>query len=105
MLVLLNMSTDDYGPKSEAIGFRCSKVMLDKIYVQMSILGLTRVSDYARIAVEEKIERDSYQFAEAPGNYESERPKRFDAELKRALISNKDIQKIIVDIVEKKEQR
>lgn len=95
------MNTDDYGPKSEAIGFRCSKTMLDKIYIQMSVLGLTRVSDYARIAVEEKIMRDSYQFSENAAEYETERPKRFDSELKRALISNKDIQKIIVDIVEK----
>lgn len=99
------MDTDDYGLKSEAIGFRCSKAMLEKIHVQMSILGLTRVSDYARIAVEEKIERDSYQFSESPTDYSSDRPKRFDAELKRALVSNKDVQKIIVDIVEKSQRK
>lgn len=87
---------------------RISNTLSEEIDEQMAILGYVRKTDYVRAAIKEKISRDKFQLesgtkyavGEKPQNY-GERPTRFDTELMRALISNKDIQKIICDLVEK----
>lgn len=85
--------------KGKYIGFRCTDDLYATIQYQMAVLGMTRTSDYVRIAIEEKIARDKYQFSENKGTYNHS--SRFDHQLKYALISNKDIQAIIRDIVNK----
>lgn len=87
---------------------RISGALSEEIDKQMVILGYVRKTDYVRAAIKEKIERDKYQYesntdyyvGEVPAKY-GERPMPFDTELMRALVSNKDIQKVICEIVDK----
>lgn len=90
------------------LNLRISEELSKEIDIQMAILGYVRKTDYVRDALREKISRDKYQF-DSDGKYAvgenlpnySSHPKRFDTELIRALVSNKDVQKIICDLVEK----
>lgn len=75
----------------------------------MAILGYSKRSEYLRACIEEKMARDKYQMetggpwvvGEEPPNY-GDHPSRFDTELLRALVSNKNVQTVICDMVEKK---
>ena len=90
------------------LNLKISENLSNEMNIQMAILGYVRKTDYVRAAIKEKISRDKFQLesesrytvGEKPQNY-GEHPTRFDTELMRALISNKDIQKIICDLVEK----
>lgn len=86
--------------------------LVKEIEVQMAILGYSKRSEYFKACIEEKIARDNYQresgttyaVGEETPNYGAH-PTRFDTELIRALVSNKNIQTIICDIVEKRTKR
>lgn len=90
------------------LNLKISENLSEEMDIQMSVLGYVKKTDYVRAAIKEKIARDKYQLesgnkytvGENTPNY-AEHPPRFDVELMRALISNKDIQKVICDIVEK----
>lgn len=82
------------------MGFRCPEELAQKMDYQMAILGIPRYSDYIKICIEEKIARDNYSVSEDIEKYG--RPTRFDTELKRAIISNKDIQNLINELIEEK---
>ena len=108
--VFINSSKIECLMKDDSVHLtlRISGTLSEEIDKQMVILGYVRKTDYVRAAIKEKIERDKYQFesgsqyyvGEVPAKY-GERPIPFDTELMRALISNKDIQKVICDFVEK----
>lgn len=90
------------------LNLRISEDLSKEMDIQMAILGYVRKTDYVRDALREKISRDKYQF-ESDTKYDvgekapdyAAHPKRFDTELMRALVSNKDIQKVICEIVDK----
>ena len=77
----------------------------------MDILGYVRKTDYVRAAIKEKVEREKeflesgtkYYIKEASPKYMTQ--DYIDTEIKRALMSNKDIQKIICDLVEKNQKK
>lgn len=77
----------------------------------MDILGYVRKTDYVRAAIKEKVEREKdllesgtkYFVKEASPKYMTQ--DYIDTEIKRALMSNKDIQKIICDLVEKNQKK
>lgn len=90
------------------LNLKISENLSKEMDIQMAILGYVRKTDYVRAAIKEKIARDKFQL-ESGSKYDvgekapdyAAHPKRFDTELMRALISNKDIQKVICDIVNK----
>lgn len=79
---------------------RISESLSKEIDTQMAVLGYVRKTDYVRDALKEKIARDKYELKEDIAQYN--KPTRFDVELKRAIISNPDIRKLIGELVEEK---
>ena len=85
---------------------RISDELSKEIDSQMDILGYVRKTDYVRAAIKEKVEREKdllesgtkYHVKEASPKYMTQ--EYIDTEIKRALISNKDIRRIVSDIVE-----
>ena len=65
----------------------------------MAIIGMKHESDFIRSALEEKIKHMEWTVEEEKASYEPSN--NFDVKLKRALVTNPDIQKIICDLVEK----
>lgn len=90
------------------LNLKISENLSKEMDIQMAILGYVRKTDYVRAAIKEKIARDNFQL-ESSSKYDvgekapdyAAHPKRFDTELMRALVSNKDIQKVICEIVDK----
>lgn len=90
---------------------RISDELSKEIDSQMDILGYVRKTDYVRAAIKEKVEREKdllesgtkYFVKEASPKYMTQ--DYIDTEIKRALMSNKDIQKIICDLVEKNQKK
>lgn len=90
---------------------RISDELSKEIDSQMDILGYVRKTDYVRAAIKEKVEREKdllesgtkYFVKEASPKYMTQ--DYIDNEIKRALMSNKDIQKIICDLVEKNQKK
>ena len=90
------------------LNLKISENLSNEMDIQMAILGYVRKTDYVRAAIKEKIARDKFQL-ESGSKYDvgekapdyAAHPKRFDTELMRALVSNKDIQKVICEIVDK----
>lgn len=90
---------------------RISDELSKEIDSQMDILGYVRKTDYVRAAIKEKVEREKellesgtkYHVKEASQKYMTQ--DYIDTEIKRALMSNKDIQKIICDLVEKNQKK
>lgn len=90
---------------------RISDELSKEIDSQMDILGYVRKTDYVRAAIKEKVEREKellesgtkYYIKEASPKYMTQ--DYIDTEIKRALMSNKDIQKIICDLVEKNQKK
>ena len=85
---------------------RISDELSKEIDSQMDILGYVRKTDYVRAAIKEKVEREKellesgtkYFVKEASPKYMTQ--EYIDTEIKRALMSNKDIRRIVSDIVE-----
>ena len=65
----------------------------------MATLGMKNTSDFIKCAIEEKIKYMEWTVEEEKAIYEP--GNNFDVKLKRALVTNPDIQKIICDLVEK----
>mgnify|MGYP003299716557 CR=1 FL=1 len=82
------------------LNLRISEELSKQIELQMAVLGYVRKTDYVRDALKEKIARDTYSVEEDAAKYT--KPSRFDVELKRAIISNPDIQKLINKMIEEK---
>lgn len=87
------------GEKSLNMGFRCPPELARKMRSKMAELGMKNDSDFIRCALEEKIKYMEWTVEEEKANYDP--GNNFDVKLKRALVTNPDIQKIICDLVEK----
>jgi hypothetical protein len=90
---------------------RISDELSKEIDSQMDILGYVRKTDYVRAAIKEKVEREKEILESGTKYYVKEAPPKYmtqdyiDSEIKRALMSNKDIQTIICDLVEKNQKK
>lgn len=85
---------------------RISDELSKEIDSQMDILGYVRKTDYVRAAIKEKVEREKallksgkrYSVKESSPKYMAH--EYIDTEIKRALMSNREIQALICDLVE-----
>lgn len=86
--------------KSQNMGFRCPAELARKMKSKMAELGMKNNSEFILAALNEKITYMEWTAEEEKANYTP--GDNFDVKLKRALITNPDIQQIICDMVEKR---